>query len=375
MAHTNTLLQKVKHEISRHVFDSAEKRYFQAGDARKFSNKNLFTFWLYVHIKATHSLRGAVESLNLCIERLYHLGFSDTLKRSTISDAIRNRTHKFFEDLFFTELAFTKRQYKNKFAFPLRILDSTEIVIKHIKFAWEEFKNKKNMFKIHMEICGMTSFPLSVDITSGKVGDITHAKKKMYEPGTILLMDRAYFDTGWWIKLNHNGVLFITRRKEGIIFKTINTKKLKEENLVEEKIIQFMGDASQKYNEHLRCVSIYDKEKNEVFDIITNEFDLPAKTIAALYKQRWQIELFFKWLKQHLKIKHFVGLNSNAMLMQVWTAMLTYLLIWRMHKRSSYKNRPIFDFLRYLETRLLLPDIQLRLFPPRKKIPIQWKLF
>lgn len=244
-----------------------------------------------------------------------------------------------------------------------------------MKFAWGEFKHKTNMFKIHMEICGITSVPLAVDITSGKIGDITHAKKKMYEPGTVLLMDRAYFDTKWWQKLNENRVIFITRLKKGVVSVTLKSKNLKDDNLVEEKIIQFIGTDSQKYSEHLRVVTVYDEKKDENFDIITNDFELPAATIAALYKQRWQIELFFKWLKQHLKLKHYIGLNTNAMLMQIWTAMLTYLLVWRMHQNSRFKNRPIFDYLRFLETRLILPDNQIRLFPRKRKIPIQRLLF
>ena len=121
-----------------------------------------------------------------------------------------------------TELTFTKRQFKRKFVFPLRILDATELVIKHAKFAWGEFKHKSNLFKIHMEICGITSVPLSVDITSGKIGDITHAKKKMYKPGTILLMDRAYFDAKWWLKLNNNGVIFITRLKKNVVYSKLS---------------------------------------------------------------------------------------------------------------------------------------------------------
>lgn len=122
MAHNNTLLQKVQQEISRHVFESAEMRHFKPGDTRKFSNKNLFTFWLYVHIKAIKSLRGAIDKLNFCAERLYHLGFSDTLKRSTVSDALSKRTYNFFEDLFRTELAFTQRQFKRNLHFHCEFL-------------------------------------------------------------------------------------------------------------------------------------------------------------------------------------------------------------------------------------------------------------
>ena len=375
MAHSNTLFQKVHHEISRHIFEGTEKRYFQKGDARKFSTKNLFTFWLFVHITQAKSLRSVISSLTFYSDRLYHLGISNKLKRSTISDAIGKRTYKFFEDLFYTELSLTKRKFRNKFSFPLRILDATEVVIQHTKFSWGDFKHKTNMFKVHVEICGMNYLPLSVDISSGKIADITHAKHKQYEAGTILLMDRAYCDTKWWRKLNENGVIFITRLKKNINFMTLKTTKLDKEDLMEEKVIQFMGETSGQYGEHLRCITILDKTKNTTFDIITNDFNLPATSIAELYKHRWQIELFFKWIKQKLKIKNFIGMNSNAMLMQIWTALLTYLLIWRMHQQSEFKEQAILEFLRYLQTRLLLPDIALQLLPKKKKIPIQPLLF
>ena len=114
------------------------------------------------------------------MERLYHLGFYQSLKLSTVSEAFKKRTYKFFEELFRIELASTRKRYQKKFSFPLRIIDSTEVVIKHTKFAWEKFKHSTNMFKIHMELCGMTQLPMSINITSGKIGDITLAKDKMY---------------------------------------------------------------------------------------------------------------------------------------------------------------------------------------------------
>ena len=376
MSHKNILFQQVKQQIPRHVFASVERRFFCPGDARKLSNTSLFLLWAYIHINNIPSLRCAIDRLNTCKERFYHLGINYRFTISTLSEAIGKRTYKFFQELFIIELASLKRRYKKRLDFPVQLLDATHIHVNHKKMIWDKFKNKAKDVKVHVQLAGYSALPIHVEVTSGAIGDITVAKKLDFKPGTILLMDRGYFNSKWWLKLNKDGVIFVSRLRKDVVYYTIRRKYFREPDqltddwyIYEESTIQFQGNDSQNYSEHLRLITLKNEKTKETLQIVTNDFKMRKESIAQLYKSRWDVELFFKWLKQNLQFRKFIPLNSNALQMQLWSALLVYLLVWKMHQQSNYQNQPILQFLRYLQARLFLPDQAIKFSTWKEKPP------
>ena len=377
MSHHNILFQQVKHQISRHVFESVEKRFFGPNEVRKFGNKCLFLFWAYAHITNSVSMRSVVESLNHYRDRLYHLGFK-SISLSTISDAISKRTYKFFKELFFIELADCKRSFRRMIDFPVKILDATEISFRHKKMKWNELKHSTNCLKVHVLLSGLSNFLLDVKVTSGKIGDITWAKTLNFARGTILLMDRAYFNSVWWRKLNRDGVIMISRLRKDLVYHIISRRQFKRPEtkgkityIISEERIQMMGESTKELDVHLRAITLYDEQKQEEFKIVTNDFKMRNESIAQLYKSRWQVELFFKWIKQNLKIKKFISYNSNGIQMQIWTALLVYMLLWRMRQQSAkYMKFQMLPFLRYIKDRLMIRDVNIHFgkSPPQSRI-------
>ena len=162
-----------------------------------------------------------------------------------------------------------------------------------------------------------TIFPRCAVITPARSSDIKISQKMKFEPGSIYVMDRAYFDSKWLYKLHKDGIFFVTRLKKNILHSIIKSRKMDNDNIIEEKIIQFTRDDSEKYSEHVRAITIYDSRRDKNFDVITNNFELRIEEIGEIYKSRWRIEIFFKWLKQNLKIKKFLSRSENAIKMQI----------------------------------------------------------
>ncbi len=376
MAHKNILFQNMQQQISRHVFENVMQREMKGPRPRKFSNRNQLDFMIYCILNQVKSLRDGIDMFNYQSERLYHIGFKNKLFLSTVSEANSNRNCNAYKELFEILKYDITRSMRNKINSNINIIDSTTITIDDGRVAWASYKKEKHGIKIHLMLEQYDVFPKCAIITPAKNSDIKIARTMKFEPENIYVMDRAYFDAKWLYKLHKQGVFFVTRLKKNIIHTVIQSKKLKKSNILEEKIIQFIGDNSDEYCEHVRAVTILDERQGKTFDVITNNFELSVEEIGEIYKNRWGIEIFLKWLKQNLKIKRFLGRSENAIKTQIWIALILYLLLWKMYHRNPKAYGEFINFLRYFKARMFMLDENIRFSKWRKKPPDnQLKLF
>ena len=336
MRQVNTIMSELLRIFPRYEFEKLEKEHKGNYYTKYFTGWQQLITLLFAQIGGKDSLREIETSLNMHQSKWYHLGLKG-IKRSTLSDAMSNRSYKIFEGVFYRLLEKCRSltpHHKFRFKNPLLTLDSTVIDLCLSIFPWAVFRKRKGAIKLHYlyDHCG--SLPTFMVMTDGKHHDIRVARddKKLdfaLLPDSILSIDRAYLDYNWLWDLNNKGVFFVTRAKDNIDCElTGQHKPIKNKHVLRDDIISLKGYyTSRKYPESLRIVGYTDQETGKYYEFLTNNFTLAAKTIADIYKSRWQIELFFKWIKQNLKIKSFLGTTPNAVLSQVWVAMCYYLLL------------------------------------------------
>lgn len=352
MAHVTNLFRQVQLFCPRHVFEGIAGHHFDGSESRKLSLYDQFTFMLCAHASQANSLREAVEFFDAHQNRQYHLGVSNPIRLSTISDANRDRNADFFRDLYAFLIGQTQRDHKDKFPCPIKIMDSTTI---------SSQKFLAHNLKLHVLFDLPNELTLSAEFTDDKVSDLTWAKSKEYEPGDMLIFDRAYFDCSWWEKLNKNGVFFISRLKSGTLTQSTQEEQINEGNIKSVAKMHFTGEASSAYSGTLRVITVHDERRNEDFQIVTNNHELPASTIAELYKKRWRIEFFFKWIKQHLKIKQLFSKSENGIKIQIWTALIYYLLLWLMRETlcKTMVRESFLSFVRFIKMHMFTPNMSL----------------
>ena len=345
MKDITTILTQLLHHVDRDGFRKAVKEFKGDKYVRKLNSYAHFAILLFAQLTGQHSIRDIESSMNSKKERLYHLGIPE-IKKSTLSDANRKRPHEIYK-IVFTQLM-QKIQgiapgHKFRFKNPVKILDASTIDLCLSVFPWAKFRQKKGAIKLHVEYDLETQIPTFVSLTDGKVSDITEAKKMTFEKGSILVFDRGYVDYCWYNQLNTQGIFFVTRLKKNMKYRVIQRQKPnKKAGITSDQIIRVTGTKSDLIPCELRRIRYVNPEDNQEYIFITNIMHLSARTIADLYKARWEIELFFKWIKQHLKIKSFLGTNKNAVMSQIWSALCLYLILkyikyqcrvnWTMHK-------------------------------------------
>ena len=232
-------------------------------------------------------------------------------------------------------------KHKFKFKNPLYTLDTTVIDLCLSLFPWAKFRKTKGALKLHTLLDHRGTIPSFLVITDAAQHDVKVAKE-LHLPissDSILIVDKAYIDFNWLYSLNEKKIYFVTRAKDNMKYEIIGQHTMsKNKNIVGDHVIVLSGAlSSKKYPKELRLVTYYDEEEERTFQFITNNFYLSASTIAAIYKARWQIEIFFKWIKQNLKIKTFLGTSKNAVLTQIWTAMIYYLLLAYIKYQTKYR--------------------------------------
>jgi hypothetical protein len=307
---------------------------------------NQFVAMLYAQASGKKSLREVETGFNVQKNTWYHLGIN-SVARSTLAEANSRRSSEIFEKLFYSLLDKCREiTIENKFDFnnPLYSLDSSTINLCLSVFNWAKYRTTKGALKLHMLLNNRTAIPELVNITDGKGGDVTIAKQidiNRLEKGSIIVIDRGYIDYGWWDELDNNGIYFVSRTKSNTNIFVIGQHKaeLAAGVLADEAVI--FGDYSameKKYSKKLRRVKYWDRENKKMYIYLTNNFELTALQIAGIYKERWQIELFFKWIKQNLKIKTFLGTSRNAVMTQIWIAMIYYLLLAYIKFQTKFKK-------------------------------------
>lgn len=350
----NQLLQFVpKDKFSQFVAQNEADKY-----VKKMTAWNQFIVLLYAQATGKESLREIETGFNTHNETWYHLG-ANTAARSSISDANSRRNYQIFEKLFYSLLTQCQEITPEKnFSFdnPLYTFDASVISLCLSVFDWAKYSKTKGALKLHLLLNNRTAIPELINITEGKTADITAIKQISLnlEKGSILVFDRGYIDYSWWKKLNSDGIYFVSRTKEKQnIFVIGQHQTLLEPDIIADEEVIF-GDyhAMKVYPDKLRRIRYYDQKSQKEYSYLTNNFELTASQIASIYKARWQIELFFKWIKQNLKIKTFLGTSKNAVLTQIWIAMIYYLLLAYIKFQTKFK-KSLLELTRMIKETLL----------------------
>jgi hypothetical protein len=328
--------------FSRLEFQQLVKETRAERHARGFASWDQFVAMLFCQLGRAQSLREICGGLASCEGKLVHLGASAAPSRSTLAYANAHRPWQLYEAAFHSLLGrcqelTARAQKKFRFKNKLLSIDATVIDLCASVFSWAKYQRTKGAVKLHLLLDHDGYLPTVAVITEGRVADVRVARELRFEPGTILIMDRGYVDFAWFERLTAQGVFFVTRPKVGMAYEVVEHRKLDiERNIVADQIIELTGQAGQKVSWQLRRIEVYIPEKQETMALLTNRLDLSAVTIAAIYKERWQVELFFKALKQNLKIKTFVGTTANALRIQIWTALIAMLLLRYLQLRSTF---------------------------------------
>jgi hypothetical protein len=296
---------------------------------------------LYSQITQKDSLRDIETGLSSHASRWYHLGFTGVHK-STLSDANTKRDYRIFKETFYHLLSRCRNltpKHNFRFNNPLYTIDATTIDLCLSVFPWAKFRKAKGAIKMHCLYDHSGALPTFLTVTDGKHHDVRVAKEDSFPlvPDSIVSIDKAYIDYNWLYSLTQKGVWFVTRAKSNINCAVTGQHTASAKGILQDQRIVLQGHYSSKnYPSELRLIQFYDEERQKTLTFLTNNFKLAASTIAKIYKSRWQIELFFKWIKQNLKIKSFLGTSKNAVLTQIWTAMIYYLLLTYIKYQTKY---------------------------------------
>ena len=310
--------------------------------ARGFSCWGQFVAMLFCQLGRAHSLREICQGLSSCEGKLSHLGIDEAPKRSSLAYANEHRSWELYQKLFFLLLQRCRQAgpFKKKFRFKNKLvsLDSTVIDLCVSLFDWAKFRRTKGAIKLHLVLDHDGYLPCFCVMTEGKVHDVKVAQSLSLEPGTVVVDDRGYNDYRLFAKWIEEGVFFVTRMKDNALYTVIEKRPVPQNrSVLKDQIILLSGSGAwAKCPYPLRRVEIWDAQKQEVLVFLTDHYDFGASTISALYKERWQIELFFKALKQNLKIKTFVGTSPNAVKIQVWTALIAMLILRYLKLKSKF---------------------------------------
>jgi putative transposase len=306
-------------------------------------------------LSGRNSLRDIIENMSAQMHRLYHLGTAK-LSRSNLSRINESKPYELYEAMFgklLKRCQGTAPGHNFRFKNTLYSLDASTIDLCLSAFPWAEFRTTKGAIKLHVGLNHAGYLPEFVTITEGKKHDVTVGRVMNFPKGSIVAIDKAYNDYAWYKQLTDKGIFFVTRLKSNAQYRVIERHSvLKEKSLTSDQTIEFTGaQTAKKCPIPVRRIGYRDAETGKHYVFLTNNFTLSAKTIADIYKARWQVELFFKWVKQNLKIKSFVGTSKNAVMTQIWIAMCIYLLI-AFIKFQSKLRKSMQQILRLLQLNL-----------------------
>ncbi len=339
MENTISIFSQLLRLFSRTDFQKAVNKHQAEKGAKGFDSWSQFIAMLFAQLGRAHSLREICQGLASVEGKINHLGVKSAPARSTLSYANAHRSYKVFEEVFFQLLERCqsiapgkKFRFKNK----LYSLDATVIDLCLSIFDWAKFRRAKGAIKLHLLLDHDGYLPCFANMTEGSVHEIKVARSLDLLAGSIVAMDRGYVDFAFFDALGKKGVFFVTRLKENAVFEIQQEFSSPKGNILSDQLIRLPGSGTSFNPERvLRRIVIWCEEKQSPLLLLTNNRKLSSKTIAAIYKERWQIELFFKAIKQNLKIKTFLGTTSNAVQVQIWTALIAILLLKYLKMRSS----------------------------------------
>lgn len=325
-----SILNQVLQLFPRNSFEVAVRKTKAERHARGFASWDQFVAMLFCQLADAQSLREIIGGLSSCEGRLEQLGVR-TPKRSTLAYANQHRPWELFREVFYSASARCRAELGQgtKFRFRSRLLsiDSTVVTMCSKMFSWATWSRQKGAVKLHLTLDHAGYLPEAMVITTGRYSELTIARQRRYARGTILVMDRGFVHFRWFNQLNEDGVIFITRAKKEMSYDIEQRRDVVGEGIVSDDVIRLSAPVSRsRYPGRLRLVSLHTAE-GERLEFLTNNMSLSAATIADIYKDRWQIETFFKLLKQNLRIKTFIGTSANAVWTQIWTALIAMLIL------------------------------------------------
>ena len=349
MAQYNTVFHTLTKILPRHEIDRLDRKYGQGDKRRKTSRYVQLIVMLMAQILGLKSLREIEQAQKSKQKRLYHLGVKSPVSRSALSRMNDERSADFFKDVFQQMLLSCKAlapgsQFKLPGVNRLILMDATTIQLCLKVFPWATYTQTKGAIKLHFGLNDDGYLPDFMVATTGKAHEINVAKSLDYQPGSMICMDRGYTDYDWWEELTRKGIYFVTRLKSNAVYDEIRRRAgRRSKNIVDDETIKLNGSQTP-----FRLIHYISPEEQHEYHFITNAMHLSAQTIADVYKERWQIELFFKWVKQNLKIKTFLGTSANAVMTQVWVALCLYLILAfiRFISKTVYTMREILNWIR-----------------------------
>lgn len=331
MAHHNTIFAQLLKLVPRHEFETLAKIHHAGRKLRKTSRWSQFVALCLGQLGSRHSLRDIESNMNAQSRRLYHLG-AKPLARSSLARLNETQPADLYEALFAKLYANCQRLapgHRFKFKNKLYSLDASLIDLSLKIFPWAHYALGKSAMKLHLSLDHNGHIPNFAAITEGKLSDIEVGRTLQYSKGSIVVFDKGYTDYKWFKELNNKGIFFVTRIRKNAIWKIEERHTIdKSKGLTSDQTITLTGVKPKKIGlPKLRRIGYRDPETGKHYEFLTNNFTLSAQTVTEIYKERWQVELFFKWIKQNLKIKAFLGNSKNSILTQIWIALCTYLIL------------------------------------------------
>lgn len=354
MEESRTIFAQLMDLVPWYEFNKCVERYGGTVSPKKFSYRDQFLSMAFAQLTFRESLRDVEACLSALSGKAYHMGFRHKVARSTLAAANNMRDWRIWQDFGYVLIRRAKQLYANEqlevdFEQAVYALDSTTISLSLSLFPWARYQSEQRAVKMHTVLDLHGNIPSFILISYGNMSDVKFLDHLIMEPGAMYIMDRGYFDFKRLYLFTSIGAYFVTRLKKNVLYRRTevfyrsNTGNIR----MDAAISPLNRKARRHYPQKLRLVVYYDCEQNRMFAFITNNFSIPAQAVADLYKSRWQVELFFKWLKQHIRIKAFYGTSENAVKSQIWTALAVYVLV-AILKKELRLNQSLYQILQIL---------------------------
>lgn len=346
MYRTNiSLFSQILAKIDRSICKKVSDKYQTDKHSKGINSWVHLVSMLFMQFSGADSVRDISNGLRSATGNLNHMGVHKAPSKSTISYINKHRDYRFFKDVYLKLLERIEpslkrqRQYANKIKKKVYIMDSSIIPLCLSLFDWAKFRTKKGAIKLHAVLDYDSGLPNYAYITEGNIHDINPAKQAAFASDSVLVVDRAYVDYEWLYKLDSNGVSFVTRLKSNAGFEIIEDWGVNEKHphIILDQLIALTGsETKKKYSKNLRIVKVYNEENDQYLTLLTNNMSWTANTISELYKARWDVEVFFKHLRQLFRVKSFVGTSANAVRIQMWTSLIAMMLLRHFKKLAKF---------------------------------------
>lgn len=373
MPHQPYVFAQFLHLLPMYEFQGIVNKYKGDYHIKQFKCRDQLACMIFAHIRQERSLRDIDRALNAHAGKLYHMGIKQCPK-STLADANERRDYRIYEELAKALMQRARREYAHtQLAIDVDnavyALDASIIDLTLSLYPWAKFRKTKGAIKLHAMLDLRGNIPAFLTITDGKMHDVKAAPQVPIEPEGIYVVDRGYVDFAWLWSISQTDAFFVSRLKKSIKWSRVISHPVDKSLGLrsDQEILLNSKRLKNLYPDRLRRISFRDETQNRTLVFLTNNFPLPAATIAALYKARWEIELFFKWIKQNLRVKTFYGTSQNAVKTQIWIAMIVYLLLSILKERYHFDDS-LSKLLHFLEVNLFEQKSLLSIFQPNARV-------